>query len=191
MKTNFFNQIAALNQTGIWRITIQNDEQGNFTVSQLFTTNACGDSAAKAIAPMLLRGTATELGEGFFDTIAEPLQKTAGLMHNMEEYLKTVEQARIASKLEQDKRNKEKADKAKSDKNPECKPSISAEEKEEKRKAYFDAIKLVVELEGKCQYEEALAQLPSIENYPDKSAEITKRKADLEKKAQQKQNLLL
>lgn len=47
MKTNFFSQIAALNIPGIWKITIQNDDKGNFTVSQLFTSHNCGDNAVK------------------------------------------------------------------------------------------------------------------------------------------------
>lgn len=190
MKTNFFSQIAALNQPGIWKITIQNDEQGNFTVSNLFTTTACGDAAIKSIAPMVLKGTAQELGEGFFDTISEPVIKTAGLMNNMEEYLKTLEQARLASKQEQDKKNKEKADKAKAHKISDTKPAVSAEEKATKRKAYIEAIRKVVELEGKLLYKEAIAELPSVEDYPDKTAELTKRKQDLEKKAEQKDKLL-
>ena len=196
MKTNFFNQIAVINQPGIWKMTVQNDDKGNFTVSLLFNTLNCGDSAINAITPMVLKGTATELGEGFFDTITQPVIKTAGLMNNMEEYLKTVEKARLASKQEQDKKNKEKADKEKADKskgdksgNPK-QPTQPDEEKENKRKAYIDAIREVVDLDSKTLYEEALAILPLVTDYPEKEAELTKRKQDLEKKAEQKKNLL-
>lgn len=196
MKTNFFNQIAVINQPGIWKMTVQNDDKGNFTVSLLFNTLNCGDSAVNAITPMVLKGTATELGEGFFDTITQPVIKTAGLMNNMEEYLKTVEKARLASKQEQDKKNKEKADKEKADKskgdksgNPK-QPTQPDEEKENKRKAYIDAIREVVDLDSKTLYEEALAILPLVTDYPEKEAELTKRKQDLEKKAEQKRNLL-
>jgi PRTRC genetic system protein E len=192
MKTNFFNQIAVINQPGIWKITVQNDVKGNFTVSLLFSTPACGDQAVKAITPMVLKGTATELGEGFFDTITEPLVKTAGLMNNMEEYLKTVEKARLASKEEQDKKNKENASKAKTEKSANTKqPAQPDEEKENKRKAYIDAIRQVVEFEAKTQYEEALTVLPTVADYPDKEAELTRRRQDLERKAKQKQTLLL
>jgi PRTRC genetic system protein E len=196
MKTNFFNQIAVINQPGIWKLTVQNDDKGNFTVSLLFNTLNCGDNAVNAITPMVLKGTATELGEGFFDTITQPVIKTAGLMNNMEEYLKTIEKARLASKEEQDKKNKEKADKSKGDKtkgdksgNPK-QPAPPDEEKENKRKAYIDAIREVVELDSKTLYEEALAKLPVVADYPEKEGELTKRKADLEKKAEQKKNLL-
>jgi PRTRC genetic system protein E len=191
MKTNFFSQIAALNQPGIWKITIQNDEKGNFTVSQLFTILNCGDNAVKAITPMVLKGTAQELGEGFFDTITEPVLKTAGLMTNMEEYLKTVEQARLASKMEQDKKLKEKGDKSKPDKSGNQKVVTPPDEdKEQKRKAYFDAIKQVVDFDAKCMYDEALALLPSVADYPDKETELNKRKLELERKAEQKKKLL-
>lgn len=191
MKTNFFNQIAVINQPGIWKITVQNDDKGNFTVSLLFNTLNYGDNAVKAITPMVLKGTATELGEGFFDTITQPLVKTAGLMNNMEEYLKTVEQARLASKQEQDKKIKEKGDKSKSDKSGSPKqPAPPYENKEEKRKAYFDAIKKVVELEAQCLYEEALAVLPTVTDYTDKETELNKRKLELERKAEQKKKLL-
>ncbi|MDB5143431.1 MAG: hypothetical protein JWQ66_2144 [Mucilaginibacter sp.] len=191
MKTNFFNQIAVINQPGIWKITIQNDDKGNFTVSLLFNTLNCGDNAIKSITPMVLKGTANELGEGFFDTITEPVIKTAGLMNNMEEYLKTVEQARLASKMEQDKKNKEKGDKAKPDKSASSKqPAPPDEDKETKRKAYIESIRQVVDLDAKCLYDEALAILPSVADYPDKEAELTKRKLELERKAEQKKNLL-
>jgi PRTRC genetic system protein E len=196
MKTNFFNQIAVINQPGIWKMTVQNDDKGNFTVSLLFNTLNCGDNAVNSITPMVLKGTATELGEGFFDTITQPVIKTAGLMNNMEEYLKTVEKARLASKEEQDKKNKEKADKSKGDKGKGDKsdsaktPAPPDEDKAQKKKAYFDAIKEIFYLDAKCQYEEALAILPSVADYPEKEAELTKRKLDLEKKAEQKKNLL-
>ena len=196
MKTNFFNQIAVINQPGIWKMTVQNDDKGNFTVSLLFNTLNCGDSAVNAITPMVLKGTATELGEGFFDTITQPVIKTAGLMNNMEEYLKTVEKARLASKQEQDKKNKEKADKEKADKSKGDKsanvktPAPADDDKENKRKAYIDAIREVVDLDSKTLYEEALAKLPLVADYPEKEAELTKRKQDLEKKAEQKKNLL-
>lgn len=191
MKTNFFNQIAVINQPGIWKMTVQNDDKGNFTVSLLFNTLNCGDSAVNAITPMVLKGTATELGEGFFDTITQPVIKTAGLMNNMDEYLKTVEKARLASKQEQDKKNQEKADKSKGNKSANVKtPSPADDDKENKRKAYIDAIREVVDLDSKTLYEEALAILPLVTDYPEKEAELTKRKQDLEKKAEQKRNLL-
>jgi len=52
MKTNFFENIAQLNIPGIWRIVIQTDDRGHFTVSELFTVLQCGDDAAKAINPL-------------------------------------------------------------------------------------------------------------------------------------------
>jgi len=37
MKTNFFENITALNVPGNWKLAIHNDEKGGFTVSALFT----------------------------------------------------------------------------------------------------------------------------------------------------------
>ena len=83
MTTNFFQNIANLNVPGNWKLTLHTDEAGNFTVSALFTALQQADNALKAMPPMLLRGTATELDEGFFEAITEPIQQTAGLYHNL------------------------------------------------------------------------------------------------------------
>ena len=108
MTTNFFQNIASLNLQGVWKLVITTDDQGNFIVSQLFNTT-CGDKAVNLIVPLTLSGTAEELDEGFFGKVTEPTIKSAGLQVNMEAHLKSVEQAKAASKLEQDKKNKEKA----------------------------------------------------------------------------------
>ena len=57
MNTDFFQNIAGLNVPGNWKITIQTTDNVQFTVSALFTAIACGDNAAKAVPPMLLKGT--------------------------------------------------------------------------------------------------------------------------------------
>jgi len=99
MITNFFQNIADLKTPGIWKIVIHTDDDGNFTVSELFTAE-CGDKAINKIIPMNFSGTAQELGEGFFTAIATPVAETAGLITNLEKHLKSIEEARIASKLE-------------------------------------------------------------------------------------------
>jgi PRTRC genetic system protein E len=108
MTTNFFQNISSLNLQGVWKLVITTDEQGHFTVSQLFHTT-CGDKAVNLIVPLTLSGTAEDLDEGFFDKVTEPTLKSAGLQVNMEAHLKSVEAAKVASKLEQDKKNREKA----------------------------------------------------------------------------------
>src|ERR1700712_4725237 len=98
MTTNFFANIAGLNIPGDWKIAIHADDKGQLTVSALFNTNNNGDNAYKVVPPMVLKGTAQEMDEGFFETIEQPIQETAGLLNNMEAYLKGLEEAKKQSK---------------------------------------------------------------------------------------------
>lgn len=187
MKTNFFQNIAELNVPGNWKIAVQTTDNLQFTVSALFTANMCGDKASKTVPPMLLKGTAEELNEGFFGAITSPVEQTAGLYTSMEAYLKEVERARLASKEEQDKKNKEKAATAK-------KPDVEMPDpkmaKEEKRKAYDEAMKNIAELSGKMKYGDALVILPSAEDYPEKKNELEKKKGELQRLQGQYENAL-
>jgi hypothetical protein len=61
-------------------------------------------------------------------------------------------------------------------------PKVSAEDR---RKAYTEAIRNVVELNDACKYEEALIILPSVNDYPEKAEELNRRKADLTRKSEQ------
>jgi PRTRC genetic system protein E len=189
MTTNFFKNIADLNVPGNWKFTITADDKGLLTVSALFNALQNGDNASKIVPPMLLRGTADELDEGFFDTIDKPVQEAAGLFHNMETYMKGLEEAKKQSKMEQDKKTQESKAKALAKANePKDGIEVSAEpkvNKEEKRKIYDEAMKKIGELNDTCKYEEALSILPTIEDYPEKKNELEKKKADLERKQQQ------
>jgi PRTRC genetic system protein E len=189
MNTNFFQNIAGLNVPGNWKISVQTNDNEQFTVSALFTANNCGDNASKMIPPILLKGTIGELDEGFFDAITVPVQQTAGLYTNMELYLKEVERARLASKEEQERRNKEKtaqtAKKPGDVEMPDPKPS-----KEEKKKAYDEAMKNIASLTSAMKYADALAILPSVEDYPEKRAELEKKEAELKRLNSQYENAL-
>jgi len=194
--TNFFQNIDALHIPGKWNMSIHTDEQGNFTISALFTALQNADNATKAIPPMLLKGTAGELDEGFFEAITAPVQQTAGLYHNLNAYAKEVEQARLNSKMEQDKKAKAAKPKTAATKtaddadDEDIEIGESRPDTAEKKRAYEEAMKKVSEFDALCQYEEALEVLPSAADYPDKGAELTKRKADLERKNEQKKMLL-
>jgi PRTRC genetic system protein E len=196
MTTNFFQNIANLNVPGNWKLTLHTDEAGNFTVSALFTALQQADNALKAIPPMLLRGTATELDEGFFEAITEPVQQTAGLYHNLNAYHKGLEDARLKSKMEQDKKAKENKAKSKTATGDGGEDDIEISEpkpnKEEKRKAYTQAMIGINELKAACKYGEALALLPAIADYPEKEAELTKKAEELNRlKTQMDKNLAL
>ena len=65
MKTNFFENIKRLAFQGNLNLTIANGADQKLTVSVLLA-NDLPDRAARIIPPMLLKGEATELDEGFF-----------------------------------------------------------------------------------------------------------------------------
>ncbi|HEY4324012.1 MAG TPA: PRTRC system protein E [Mucilaginibacter sp.] len=185
MKTNFFENIAGLNAPGLWKIGIHQDDNGRFVVSALYSPQETPDPATKTIAPLIFRGTAEEMGEGFFEAIEKPVQETAGLYHNIAEYSKTVEAAK--KKVAQGNKNQSVKPKAESTENEEDgieegAPKISAGDK---KKAYTDAIRKVVELNDACKYEDALNILPSVTDYPEKKEELEKRRTDLERKKTQ------
>ena len=185
MKTNFFQNIADLSVPGNWKIAIHADDKGQFTVSALFNTDNNGDNAYKVVPPMVLKGTAQEMDEGFFDTIEQPVQETAGLFHNMEAYLKGLEEAKKLSKMEQDKKAQELKNKqrSKAKSNEEgIEVSEPKESKEEKKKRYDEAMKQIAELNDRCKYEEAITLLPTVEDYPEKQKELENKLADLTRK---------
>lgn len=183
MTTNFFQNIASLNLPGTWKLVIQTDADGNMTVSELFNAT-CGDKAVKLIIPYTLTGTAQDLDEAFFTKITEPVVKTAELQSNLEAHLKSVEQAKAASKMEQDKKVKEKAQATATPKKTEDaeipEPKIS---KEDKKKAYDTSMENVNELIKKLKFSEALAILPSVEEHPNRENELKKKRQYLEQQA--------
>lgn len=183
MKTNFFENIANLNAPGIWKLSIHNEANGHFTVSALYSPNQSNEPATKTIAPLIFKGKASEMDEGFFEAIGQPVQATAGLYSNIEAYNKNLDNAK--KKLSQG--NKSQPAKVKSntedgDDIEVAEPKISAEDK---KKAYTDAIRKVVELNDACKYAEALEVLPPVSDYPEKAEELNRRKADLTRKKEQ------
>jgi PRTRC genetic system protein E len=161
--TNFFSQVAALDFKGCLNLTLHRDGE-SLTVSVLLQNDACGDSAKSHIPPLLLKGTAQELGEGFFPAIAAPVQATSQLLTNMEQFLKGQEEAKKNSAME--KKKAEKADK----------PSTEVSPKEKK---FLEAMKQVdaLEAEGKCK--EAWCKVPQPSEYPDKAEQLRKRRESL------------
>lgn len=161
METNFFQSIVALQVAGNWTITIAKETTDRLIVSVLFFNDTIGDDARKKVPPILLKGTAQELDEGFFQAIQQPVQETAQLFANMEQFLKEKEQAKINSQMEKD--NASKADK----------------EKTEKQKKYEDAMKKVDELEADGKYRDAWMKIPQPELYPEYAEIIRNRRIEL------------
>lgn len=161
--TNFFSQVAALDFQGCLNLTLRKDVE-SLTVSVLLQNDACGDNAKNHIPPLILKGTAQELGEGFFSAIAEPVQATSQLLVNMEHYLKRQEEARQYSAME--KKKTEKADK----------PVMEVNTKEKK---FLEAMKQVDALEAEGKFKEAWCKVPQPTEYPDKAEMLRKRRESL------------
>ncbi|MCP9809275.1 hypothetical protein KBY58_07500 [Cyanobium sp. HWJ4-Hawea] len=170
--TNFFAHIAAIPFEGCLNITVKKDGE-QLTTSVLLQNDGCGDAAKNHIPPLILKGSAKELCEGFFDAVNAPLTETSQLLVNMEQYLKGQEAAKKNAAME--KKKTEKADKA--DK-PE-KPSTPEEIKEMK---YNGIMAKVDALEKDGMYRDAWVKVPQASEFPDKAEEIQKRRASLSAK---------
>ncbi|MFH7017343.1 prtrc system protein e [Flavobacterium sp. FlaQc-47] len=162
METNFFKSILALQVAGNWNINIAKEEADKLIVSVLFFNDTIGDDARKKVPPILLKGTVEELDNGFFQAIAEPVQDTAKLFANMEQFLKEKEQAKVSSQMQKDNELKK--------------------EKSEKQKQYESAMKKAEELETAGKFKEAWMKVPSVDLYPEYKDIIHARKAELSDK---------
>ena len=174
MTTNFFQNIANLNVPGIWRIGISTDDKGNIKITGLFNIHNNGTQAAKVVPPFIITGTAEEMDNCFFDTITKPVQETAGVFHNMEDYRKGLDKAKNLSKASPAKPTTTTGAKTPDQELP--------DPKAEKKKAYEAILKTINELQAECKYEEAIALLPAVEDYPEKEAEIKNLRTDLNRK---------
>ena len=164
MKTNFFEILSSLQVEADWKVTISKDAAGTLTVSVLLSNEKCGDDARKLVPPMLFKGTAQELDEGFFTCIKTPAEKTSQLFANMEQYLKELEKAKEQSRMEEEKQKKEKT------------------EREERRKKYEAQIKKVAELEEKEKWGEAIGAMPKADQFPEQAEEIKTKLEELRNK---------
>lgn len=167
MEKTFFNQIAQLDFTGVLQLNISKGADNNLIVSVLLNNEACGGKAKNLIPPMTFNGSPKDLDDGFFEQINAPIQTVSGLMVDMENYLKQVEEAKKQSAMEKqitDKANKE---------------------KEAKDKKYKDAMEKVAELEKAGKFREAWTKLPEIALYPEKADELRKKKTELSSQFQQ------
>ncbi|MEE1897032.1 prtrc system protein e [Flavobacterium rakeshii] len=164
--TNFFAHIAAIPFEGFLNITVKKDGE-QLTTSVLLQNDGCGDVAKNHIPPLILKGSAKELCEGFFDAVSAPLAETSKLLVNMEAYLKGQETAKKNAAME--KKKTEKADKS-------DKPTTPEEIKEMK---YRGIMAEVDKLEAAGKYREAWIKVPKTSEFPEKSEEMQKRRASL------------
>ena len=164
MNTNFFNQIAQLDFTGVLQLNISKGAEDKLIVSAILLNEGCGDKAKNLIPPLNLRGTIEELNEGFFEQITTPIQSASGLMVNMETFMKQLEQAKRQSAMEKDKGEKAK------------------KEQDSKEKKYQDAMAKADELDSEGKPREAWMKVPNPADYPEYADEIRRRKTELSDK---------
>ncbi|SEW24738.1 PRTRC system protein E [Chryseobacterium wanjuense] len=164
MNTQFFNQIGEMNLNGTILLTIAKGVENNLIVSVTLQNDGCGDDAKNIIPPLTLKGTADELDSGFFERITTPLQTTSGLLDNMEEYMKKLDETRKNSAMEKEKTDKEK------------------KVQDDKEKKYKEAMSKADALEKEGKYKEAWTALPKTSEYPDHAEIIRKRQNDFARK---------
>jgi len=161
MNTNFFNQIAQLDITGILQLNISKGAENTLVVSVMLNNEQCGDNAKNLIPPLTFNATPQEFDEGFFEQITTPIQKVSGLMVDMEKFLKQLEDAQKQSAMEKEKAAKEK------------------KEKEARDKKYKEAMAKADELEKEGKHREAWTKVPEPADYPEYAEAIRKRKREL------------
>ncbi|WPU91710.1 hypothetical protein SNE25_20540 [Mucilaginibacter sabulilitoris] len=192
MKTNFFEHISALEFQGALNLNFIKNTEGVLTVS-VFLPNATADTAGNVIPPMILKGNAIELGEGFFNAIAAPVKQTAALFANLDAYQQSLKKAAENSKAELDKKNKANKGKSSSattndtdddDEQDETNNLFSKQENEqkvlaEKEKRYVGVLEQVAELSKVFKYDEAISLLQTCADYLEKAEEINEKSAEL------------
>jgi PRTRC genetic system protein E len=184
MKTNFFQQIAGLGFNGNFLLNIHQDDKGLQTVSVVLKK----DKAVDGLPPMLFRATADELDEGFFDKLAEPVTLTKGLISNIENYKTELDKANKKAKPDKAKAGKTTSPENEDDDNDDAEatenlftPQVDDKEaKAEKKRLYDEAMEKVKELAQNTKYAEALAQLPDVADYPDKTDAIEAKRKTLQ-----------
>lgn len=164
MNTNFFNQIQALDFTGVLQLNISKGAENNLIVSVLLNNEQCGDSAKNLIPPLTFNATPQEFDEGFFEQIKAPIKTVSGVMVDMEKFLKQMEEVKKQSAMEKEKTEKDK------------------KEKEAKHKKFKDGMAKADELEKEGKFREAWMKVPDITEFPEKADEIRKRKTELSNK---------
>lgn len=164
MNTNFFNQIQALDFTGVLQLNISKGAENNLIVSVLLNNEQCGDNAKNLIPPLTFNATTQEFDEGFFEQIKAPIQTVSGVMVDMEKFLKQMEEVKKQSAMEKEKTEKTK------------------KEKEAKDKKFKDGMAKADELEKEGKFREAWMKVPDITEFPEKADEIRKRKTALSDK---------
>lgn len=176
MKTNFFQAIHRLHNTGTWMFNISFGAENEMIVSVMLKgADRVGDKFP--LPPMIYTGTPQELDEGILDSLCTPVEQTKNLFASVAEYEKGLAEAK-AKLAEKSKNDKASANKAKSEK-------TGGGAEDESKTKFEEILSQVNKLNADCKYSEALALMPNEQDYPERKAEIEKIRKDLEWKSRQ------
>lgn len=143
----FFTQFNQLMAGSVDVTVVIRKSTTGMTVSVLPKSNGLKDEAQNHIVPLTLSGTPEELDNGFFQTIARPVQKVSGLLANMAEFEKQADKAAKDSKAAKETKAKE------------------TKEEKEKREKYEKLMKNTDELVAAKNHKEAVAVLGQAKAY--------------------------
>ena len=146
--TQFFTELDPLLNGVDVVLTIR--KSGEQVTVSVLAKGDVKDKAAQNIPPFIISGTASEIDAAFFQTIKQPLQKTAGILTNMSEYEKSQEKADSESAAK-------KEEKAKAEK-----------EKKQRKEKHDKLVKKSAELEKDSKYREAIGALNEAKKLSDK-----------------------
>ncbi|QQL49999.1 hypothetical protein [Mucilaginibacter ginkgonis] len=184
MKTNFFELVAGLNFKGNLSVNINNHVDDKQTVSvHLVNTQQIGSQPN--LPPLIFNGSPSELGEGFFTQLTSPIRQTTELLANLHAYQAELEKAKKTAKTEKGKSAKsqpvdeEHDDVEETDDLFKTQPD-DKQAKAEKKRLFDDAMVKVKELAKQMKYTEALAHLPSADDYPEQAELIVAKKQEVQ-----------
>ncbi|WP_316799647.1 PRTRC system protein E [Pedobacter frigidisoli] len=173
MRTNFFQALQRLQSAGAWVINVNFTADNDLIVSVLLKSQD-GENQKSQLPPMVFKGSAQDIDEGILDGLTQPVAETKSLFANSSAYHKELEEAK-AKLVAKPKAERQTANADKT------KPLGAAPNKPK----FEDVLKEINSLNAMCKYAEAVAIIPSVEDYPDKKADIEKLRTDLEWKMKQ------
>ena len=146
---NFFQQISTLGVESL-EIKIVN-KKNTLSVSILPKSNS---KTMETLKPIVITGAPEELDKEFFNIVSSPVEKTASLISNIEEYEKSLEAVK-AEKEEKKKAESKKKETAKTEKSAD-KVVEKPKEKPKEKPAPPSPYK---------KYEDAILEIVSVENF--------------------------
>ena len=147
---NFFQQISTLGVESL-EIKIVN-KKNTLSVSILPKSNS---KTMETLKPIVITGAPEELDKEFFNIVSSPVEKTASLISNIEEYEKSLEAVK-AEKEEKKKAESKKKETAKTEKSKTEKSTDKVVEKPKEKPAPPSPYK---------KYEDAILEIVSVENF--------------------------